>query len=119
MRSQDTLNARQQLARAEGLDDVILGKAINPLDDRIFLIHRAQEDNRQIAELLDRFAELKAVHAGHVDIHDGQVGYPPAVNDIKRLVTGRSAEHLITGVLQLVFHQAHDGCIVVNDQDTL
>jgi hypothetical protein len=110
---------RATSAGAEGLDDIVLGKALDASDNGLFVIHRGQQDDGQVAEFLHSLAELEAVHTGHHDVHDGQVRQSTPGDDVQGLLPRGSDEHLETGVVELEFDQASNLGIIVHHEDTL
>ena len=116
---QHTLDARHQFARTERLGDIVLRIVADALDDRVFLVLRAEHDDGQVAELLHRLAEVEAVHQRHVDVDDGQVRHAAAA-DHRQCVHARvRRQHVIACALQFGLHQTEDGRIVVHDEYAL
>ncbi len=89
------------------------------VDDCSFFVHGAQHDDRQVGGLLYGSAEFKAIHAGHHDVYDGQVGQATPVNHIQGVLTRGSGEHLEASALELVLEQAQNRRVIVYYEDAL
>ncbi|MCO5614897.1 hypothetical protein L7F22_069182 [Adiantum nelumboides] len=73
-----------QLARAEGLGDVVVGAELEPTDTVVLLAERGEEHDREVRSLrLQLAADRQAVPAGQHEVEDDHVGCP-----FQRLVRG-------------------------------
>ena len=117
--AQHGADARQQLARAEGLHQVIVGADFEQQHLVDFIAQRAQHDDGRVdmgrAQL---FADLHAAHAGQAQIHQHQVG----LEQQRFLVAGPAIRHQDGAETLLLQHDA-DGVaqafVVVDHQDSL
>ena len=71
--AQDGLQPRHQLARLEGLGQVVVGAELQADDAVHDLAARGEHDDRQVALLADGAAQLEAVHLGQHHVEDGGV----------------------------------------------
>ena len=67
------VDARQQLAEVERLDQVVVGAELEPLDAVAGLVARAEDDDAAVLVAGDGAAHLPAVHARHHQVDDHQV----------------------------------------------
>ncbi len=70
-------NARQQLARAERLDQIIVGARPQAFDLGLFAGARRQQDHRHTAQfgiVAQLLQQPEAVEAGHHDVGEDQIG---------------------------------------------
>jgi len=67
-------DARRQFPHAEGLDDIVIGSQVQPQHGIGFLLPGCDNDDGCLAFLAVGAQELVAVHFGHHDIEQNQVG---------------------------------------------
>lgn len=72
---QDRLDPGADLTRRKRLAHVIVCAQFQPEHTVDLLAARGQENDRQLAGLADRAADVKAVAVGHTDIEDREVGW--------------------------------------------
>ena len=115
--AQNGLDAGDDLARAERLDDVIVRthfKSQNAVD---FLAARGQHDNGQLAVLADGLADLHAGHAGHHLIQKHQI-VMLLFDHFQRLLA------VVGGIMQKIFmiqierKRLMDNRVIVANQNT-
>ena len=92
---------------------------LNAPDDRFLFVQGSQHDDRQIGELLNGLAELKAVHAGHVNVDDSQVRKSAPSNGVQALFARGGDEYLKASVHKLVADQAQNMWVVVYYKNAL
>ena len=89
----------QQLAALEGLDEVVVGAAVEAVDPVLGLGPRGQHQDRHVAVGAQAAADLDPVEAGQAEIEHDQVG-DEAGGDVERVdAVGRGA-HLVALVAQ-------------------
>ncbi len=109
----------EEFVQFEGLDQVVVGPGVQPghaVTDRV--TGRQHEDRRRVTGAADAAGGGEAVHAGHLDVQDHQVG--PVGG---RLLQGVGAVDRDLGVVPLEGEAALE-CfahrrLVVDDQDAL
>ena len=67
-------DAREELARAEGLAQVVVGAAVERGDLVALLAARRQHDDRDGAPLADAPDDFESIHVGQSEIDDDHVG---------------------------------------------
>ncbi len=75
------LHARDQLARGERLDQVVVGADLQPLDARLLPGARGQHDHREVGRRLVRAQardQPESVEVRHHDVREHHVGAPRA-----------------------------------------
>ena len=70
---QDVADAQHQLARLEGLGQIIVGAALQPVDAVLGLGHRGQQQDRHVAGLAQALGQREAALARHHHIDDQQI----------------------------------------------
>src|SRR5690606_8450774 len=78
---QDGLRARDQLARAIGLRNVIVGANFQTAHDVVLLAAHGQQDNGHVRLLANVATDVKTVIIGQINVKDDQIGFvlsPPA-----------------------------------------
>ena len=110
------LDPGQQLARAEGLGDVVVGADLEA-DDAVGLLDQGgEQDDRQVGGLADHPAERQPVLARHHDVEDDEIdgaGLQDAAH-LLAAVGGRDAKPLLGEVLR---QRLADVGRVVDDED--
>ncbi len=105
----------QQLAGAEGLDDVVVGAELET-DHPIGLVAASREhDDRDGRGLADRAGTVEPVDAGQSEVEHDQVGDDGA-DQPQRLLARSSRRHPEPGVDEVVPHDLHDGRLVIDDE---
>src|SRR5674476_1443008 len=118
---QDSVNAFQELARAEGLDDIVAGSGSETGVDVGVARARREQDDVKVTDGLARpdFAQnLDARHTGHHDVEDGQ---PRRIS-----LDGRKGSHAASDTFdfepclgQHVDDEVKNVRVVVGDDDTV
>src|SRR5438105_7368429 len=110
-------HARHQLLVGEGLDQVVVGSAVEPLHARRGGIAGGQHQDRDIAFGTQPAADLDAIEAGHHPVQDHQVG-----RLLARLAQALGAVAGGVDVVALVDQRAAEGGgdpgVVVDNQDS-
>jgi hypothetical protein len=109
----------QQLTRAEGLDQVVVGAGLQPLAPRLLAGPGREHDHRQSAQrciAADGGQELEAVHLRHHHVGQQEVG-PGAADRGQRLRAVAHQLHLVAGLEHPTQVLAHVG-VVVRDHDS-
>jgi hypothetical protein len=109
-------HARHQFARAEGLDEVVVGARIQRLDLAGLGAARRQHDHghrRPLAQVAD---QVHAVAVGQAQVQHHQVGAARAGLD-QAALQGGGLVHLVALGLQGEPHEAADVGLVFDDQD--
>ena len=82
---QKCTNARDELAKCEGLAEIVVRSELEAEDAVELLVFRGEEEDRQLlAACAKTAAELEAVEARHEDVEDGEVGQS-ALEPVHRL----------------------------------
>ncbi len=113
------LHTRHDDGRADRLGDVIDGTEFQPFSFILFFRPGGQEDHRDVRRqgiVLELLADLVAVHAGHHDVEQNQVGWCTRHSDIQCLLATCGNLYLIIA-LQQVAHQDQIIRCVVDHQD--
>ncbi len=71
---EDRAHPRDQLARAEGFGDVIVGAEFEPEDAVDLVVAGGQEQDRHLGARTDPAAGLEPVHLGQADVEHDQIG---------------------------------------------
>jgi hypothetical protein len=112
-------HAREQLARRERLDQVVVRAGIESLHARFLSGPGRQKHHRDIAELhigADRAQQTEAVEAWHHHVGQDQVGRLLVRGAQRRLAVGGELD-LVAALLQQAAHVAPQVGIVVDLQD--
>ena len=113
--------AGDQLLVVERLGDVVAGSQFEPLDDVLGVVQRREENHRDVLQCgvcLQVPDHLVAVHVGHHDVQQDQVG-GLLCGLFERLVTSRCRDDLVFGTAQHGFQQHDVGGDVVDGQDRI
>ena len=117
--AQHRVDARQQLARREGLGDVVVGAAFEARDLVALLGARGQHDDRQLAGLavaLQRARELEAAGVGQHPVDQQQVGQLVGDLGAARARVGGLA-HFEAGAAQAEGDHLANRALVLDDQN--
>jgi hypothetical protein len=115
----DRPDARDQLARREGLGDVVVGAQLEA-EHLVALLdtarHHDHGDRRRVGVLLEPAADLPAVELGHHDVEQDDVrpGLPGAPEGVGAV---GDARHLPAFLRQVVADQLGDVGLVLDDED--
>ena len=114
--TQHRVGARNQLARIEGLDDVVVGATLQPDHPLSVRLSGCQHDDRDVGLLTQGLTHVHPVHTRQHQVQDDQVrreltGARQAGNTIVRNLGGKP------GPLKVHLHPSRDARIVFNDQD--
>src|SRR4029450_8811784 len=116
--AQHRLHPRHQLARAEGLYDIVVGAELEAQDAIHLLVLGGEEDDRHIAAQAQPLAHLGAIELGHEDVQDHQRGRL-ARRDLQRSKPVVGRQRLVARAPQRKAHDVADVRIVIDDQDLL
>src|SRR5437667_93135 len=112
-------DAGEQLAHTERLGDEVGGAQAKRLDRRFLGRHRRDHQDRKVAEPLVGLhlgQELEAVHLGHHDVEQQQVGAFLLELPHEPLATGRD-DDLVAVLLEDPHERADQRLVVVGDED--
>ncbi len=115
--AQYRLHAQDQLARAEGLGDVIVGADLQAQDAVVLVATGGKHDDRHRPLPPHPPAHLQAVHAGEHQVEHDQVG-PVRGGAGEGCGAVVRAVDDVTGAVQIPGDDLGDGRIVVDDQDS-
>src|SRR5207247_6424128 len=113
-------DTRDQLARAEGLDDVVVSAHVEPGDTVGFLAARGEEQDRRGESLLlaQAAADVDAVAAWQHDVEHDRVRWRVrAQRRLPRLVRGRGGHHTEALAAQVAFDHFDDDWLIVGNED--
>ena len=114
-RSSARIRASSSLA-LEGLDQVVVGAAVEAVDAVLGLGPRGQHQDRHVAVGAQPAADLDPVEAREAEVEDDQVG-DEAGGDVERLdAVGRGAD-LVALVAQRAAQDVGDLGVVLDDED--
>jgi len=115
---QHGFHARDQLARAERLDQVIVAAELQAGHLVVYGLLRGEEDDGHGGDLADASARLQAVHARHDYVEDDQVR-AMLEKLAQAFFAARRGDRLEAGVEQSQLDHAHVRRIVVDDEYSL
>src|SRR3954449_9141758 len=92
--AQQRAQAGQQLLALEGLDEVVVGAGVQPLDARLDRVARGEHEDRHVAVGAQPAGDLDAVQAGQPEVEQHDVGHVgPRVGE--RALTVADEAHLV------------------------
>ena len=106
----------QQLAALEGLDQVVVGAAVEAVDPVLGLGPRGQHQDRHVALGPQAAADLDPVEPGQPEVEDDEVGHEVA-GDVERLDAVAGGAHLVALVAQRAPQDVGDLGVVLDDED--
>ena len=114
--AQQRLDAADQLADAERLDEVVIGAHLEP-DHLVDLVRARGEEEDRRARLAPQLAEhLEAVDPGQPDVEHHEVGR--RVGEVgEGVLAGRLDGHRVALALEGHLDAARDGGLVLHDHD--
>ncbi len=112
---QERANARQQLAPLEGLDQVVVGAAVEPADPVVGLRARGEHEDRHVALGAQLAADLGSVQPGEAEIEHDEVG-DEGMRLVKRLDAVARGAHLVALVAKRPAENVRDLRIVLDDE---
>ncbi len=116
-RTQPGANARDELLGVEGLDDVVVGTGLEPLDDIRRVAPGGEHDDRHAGLIADARAHLDAVHAGQHEVEQHQIGLG-RVDGVDGRGTVRAEGGLETLRAQHDADHLGERDVIVDDQDS-
>ena len=114
--AQQRPDPRQQLLALEGLDQVVVGAAVEAVDAVLGLGPGGQHQDRHVAVGAQAPADLDAVEPGQAEVEDDQVG-DEAGGDVERLDAVGGGADLVALVAQRAAQDVGDLGVVLDDQD--
>jgi hypothetical protein len=111
--------ARQKLLDLEGLRQVVIGSRLEAFH---FLLHRVAPGQKQHQDIVEHHvlshppADVEAVHPGHADVQDDEIGAVAARYTECREAVWRGKD-LIALSLQLAAQQIHDHLLVIHNEN--
>ncbi len=111
------MNSRDQFARTEGLDDIIVGADLKPNDAVDLRTHGGQHDDRRPVLLTQLLAEDKPAVSGHHEIEDNEVEpvlYLDRFHHFAPIGRLGDPEAMFGKILA---HECAELAIVIDDQD--
>ena len=115
---EDHLHPGGQLQGAEGLGHVVVGPPAQADDLGLLVVNGREHDHRYIAGLVVRLElheHLPAVHLGHHDVEDNEVGI--GLRDhVQALLSVRGQEDLVVIQLEVELDHVGDGRIVLDEE---
>ena len=116
--AEHALDARHELARVEGLRQIVVGADLETDDLVDVLVPGGQHQDRDVRALAHAAADLEAVHVGQVEVEDDQRGLLGR-DRVERGAAGADGLHDVAGVLQIEGDERRDRRLVLDDQDRL
>src|SRR6185295_15588660 len=116
--AQHGADAREQLARAEGFGEVVVGAQFQAGDPVDLLALAGQHDDRQARAAAQRARERKTVFAGQLDVEHHEI-HLLAREDQVHLVAVGAQQDLEAVFAQVIAHQAAYRLVVVDRQNPL
>ena len=114
--AEDRLDARRELARREGLRDVVVGAELEPRDAVGLLVARRQHDDRHLRLCAHLAAHLEAVDAGQADVEDDEP-HRMAAKLGDRLLAGAEPDHApAVLLLEVGLDEAPDRVVVLDEK---
>ena len=114
--AQQRPDPRQQLLALEGLDQVVVGAAVEAADPVLGLGSGGQHQDRHVAVGAQAAADLDPVEPGQAEVEDDEVG-DEAGGDVERLdPVGRGAD-LVALVAERAAQDVGDVGVVLDDED--
>ena len=115
--AQHGMNARQQLARVEGLGQVVVGADFEADDAvNVFAFGRQHDDGRAVVRCAQAPADGQAVFAGHHQVQHDQV-YGVAQHDAVQRLAVFGQDDFKTLLSEIAAQQVADTGVVVKNQD--
>ena len=106
----------QQLLALEGLDQVVVGAAVEAVDAILGLGPRGQHQDRHVALGAQAAADLDPVEAGQAEVEDDQVG-DEAGGHVEGVDAVGGRLHLVALLAQRAAQDVGDLGVVLDDQD--
>ena len=116
--AQDHVDARDELARAERLCDVVIATDLQPEHAVDFVVAGGEEEDRNIGRFADFPADVEAVEFRHADIEHDEIG-PIAGEAGQRLLAVARLEHGHAGFFERDADDLADMKVIVDDKDTV
>ena len=112
------MQPRDELARAERLGDVVVRAGLQRADLVVLVADRGEHEDRHLAPLARRAADLDAVAVGQDEVEDRRVRALQR-RDVQRLGGGLRRQRLEAGLAHHDLQRAHDLRLVVADEHAL
>ena len=116
--AQDGLDARDELARAERLGEVVVGAQLEPQELVQLVVARGEHHDGQRRGARGLAGHVEAVELRQPEVEHHEVGVPP-VDGLDRRATVDRRQDGEPGVLQVVAGEGDDLRLVVDDEDGL
>ncbi len=103
---------------AEGFNQVVVRAMLRRFDARLHIASAGCQQQDHLRILGSRnFEQRQTGHAGHSQIGDERIEFLLQQN-LKRLLTARHSLALVPCVVEQLFQQQADSCLVVDDQNS-
>ena len=116
--AQHSANSRQQLAKVEWLDQVVVRSDFQPLDPILHVVFGGQDDHADVLIAPEGGSDRQAIELGHHDVYHDYVRFELAYQSQRRLSVA-SRLHLEALVLEAQADEIDDAPLVVDDQNAL
>src|SRR6185312_14140321 len=116
--AEDALHAGDELARVEGLREVVVRTDLEADDLVDVLVARGQHDDRHVRALPDPAADLDPVHVRQVEVEHDE-GRHLGRDGVERTGAGAHRAHAVAGVLEIERDERRDRLLVLDDQHRL
>jgi hypothetical protein len=106
----------EQLLALEGLDEVVVGAGVQPLDARLDRVARRQDQDRDVVSLAQAARDLHAVHLREAEIQDDEVGHEVRRRLQRNLSVGGDTD-LVALQAQRALQDHRDLVVVLHHED--
>jgi hypothetical protein len=110
---QNPLHTGEKLSVIERLEEIVFSVLAYGFNARLGVADAGEENEGQVASLLDLRGQLKAVHAGHQEIDHGQVR-APSIQCSQCLPPAFGGHNIVAVKLQAPLEHAQQIDVVVN-----
>src|SRR5207248_933475 len=104
-------------SRAEGLGDVVVGSEIETTDAILFTLTNGENDDGDGGNLTNRAKRFKAVHFGHHDVEDNEIGQVFA-QPVKGFEAIAGFDNTILFHFQVHPHKVANTWLIIDDEDS-
>ena len=114
--AEDRLDARRELARREGLRDVVVGAELEPGDAVGLLVARGQHDDRHLRLRAHLAAHLEAVDPGQADVEHDEPHRMAAKLGDGLLTRAEPDDPPAVLLLEIGLHETADRVVVLDEK---